>query len=274
MNRATSASRAPISRHGVGEVAPPEHQVADPDRDGGQRRGRDRGRHREGAVPGGGDLPDEPEGEQADGEHERRDAAHGIRPEQCAQAPHADEDRLVGGHLQALGRLEHDGAEGRGRQQAQGTDDRGCRVAQSSSPCSQQLGRDHQAEPDGDHQQEAREGRHVVEVGGDQPDQPQADEAGTEGEHDPRQREPAAGDVATADGLRAVGVDQPLGLPVGQLALEPVQLGGGGGVQRLVAVTRSGGGGGGGRGHRGLLGVGQVTRRVHPHGAPRAPAAP
>ena len=133
--------------------------------------------------------------------------AHHVRPQQRAEAPHADEDRLVGGDLEALGGLEDDRAERGGRQQPRRPDDRGAVVVRAS-PVGEHLRSDDEPEPHDHHEEEPEERRHLVEVRGDEPDQAQSDEAGSERQDDAREREPAAGDVAGPDGLGRRGVDQ------------------------------------------------------------------
>ncbi len=216
---------------------------------------------RERAVPHAQHLPDEPERQQADGEHQWGDAAHGVGPQQGTEPPHPDEGRLVGRDLQALRGLEDDGAEGARGQEARGADDRGAGVGRTAAPPSQDLGGDDEPEPDRHHEQEPDEGRQLVEVRRDEPDQAQADEACSERQDDPREGEPAAGDVAGPDGLGRPPVDERVVLPAPQLGLQPLQLCRAGGPDRRVATAGSGGGGGGWRGHRELLGV-----KGHPAG--------
>ena len=177
------------------------------------RRARRRSRHRgspaaaravdtaKAPSPASVDLPHEPDGEQHDAEHQGRDPAHGIRPEQRSRPPRRRRGAARRRDLQALGGLEDDGSEGAGREQAQRADDRGGDVAVAVATHGEHLGRDDEAEPDGDHEQEPGERRHLVEVGRDEPDQAEADEAGAEGEDDAREGEPAARDVPRADGL-------------------------------------------------------------------------
>ena len=162
------------------------------------------------------DTRDEPD-------EERQVRPGEVAVEQRARCPEADQARLVGRHLERLGRLEDQGPEGQGRHQPDGTDDR-----RRHRPAREVLAAHEEAEPqDGDGEEPGHRGQ-LVEVGGDQPDQADADEAGTEGEQDPADGEPGPGPgpfVVAARDLGGLGVgDDTGGGPVGELGAQPGQV--------------------------------------------------
>ena len=97
-----------------------------------------------------------------------------------ADGPEADESRLVRRDLQRLGGLEDDGAGTECGEESCGADQGRRGVARR-----ERLTADEEGQPQGRHSREACQGRELVEVGGDQPDQPDADEAAAEVEQDP-----------------------------------------------------------------------------------------
>ena len=129
----------------------------------------------------------------------------------------------------------------------------------------QHLAGDEDGEPQRRHHDDAHHRRPGVQVRGDQPDQSDPDEPGTDGEQQATQREPTSGAVAAEDGRGLLGGEQPLRPPLRQLAGEPVQPAGRGGVRRRArrrGRTRGGG-------H--VLIVARSRRRrmsttTHPHG--------
>ena len=195
--------RADLAPRG-GEVAPPEHRCA--------RRRRATAASPAAAIavdtakapsPALGHLPDEPEGEQHDAEHERarRRARHTPR------AAHPGPRRR-----RAAARRPAPAGSGRpGRRRPRRPRPRAAaphrRPGRRWSPSRSRRAASTSAAATRPSQiatmkQERVSGDICVEVRGDEPDQAEADEAGAEGEDDAREGEAAARDVPRADGLR------------------------------------------------------------------------
>ena len=199
------------------------------DRDGGHRddgEGQDDGERR-GRVPQ--DLPDEPGDQGRDADQQRTEAAHGIGVDEGAGAPQPHQQWLEGRYLQRLRRLEHHGPEREGGEQPDRADHRGGHQLLGV----EYLAADEQRQPDHDDGEEAGERGQLVEVGGDQPDQADPHEDGTQREQQPGQGEAPGGVVATEDRGGLGLLNEALVLPDAELPAEPLQLGRGG---------RSGGG--------------------------------
>ena len=138
-----------------------------------------------------------------------------------ADGPEADESRLVRRDLQRLGGLEDDGAGTECGEESCGADQGRRGVARR-----ERLTADEEGQPQGRHCREARQGRELVEVGGDQPDQPDADEAAAEVEQDPPHADAGVvlGAVARRDACGLLLADEALRGPVGELVAQPGEL--------------------------------------------------
>jgi hypothetical protein len=149
-----------------------------------------------------------------------------VRPRQVgvderAGGPEADESGLVGRDLQRLGRLEDDSTGAEGGEEPCGADQRRRGTARG-----ERLTAHEEDQPQGRHGGEARQRRERVEVGGDQPDEPDPDEAAAEVEQDAPHADAGVvlGAVARRDARGLLLADEALRGPVGDLVAQPGEL--------------------------------------------------
>ena len=216
-------------RHASGDGAPRPGEGGEPPVvQHGQAGGEDRGGAEEdddgeaaGAVPQG--LGEPPRDAGGDTDQERRGGPDEVAVEQRARRPQPQEAGLEGRHLQRLRGLEDHRSGAEGGHQAYGAHERGRGLAGGEG-----LAAGEERQPEQDHGREAGGGGELVEVGGDQPDEADADEAATEREQHATDAEAGvvAGAVARGDQSGLVVVDDALGRPVVELGAQPGELAG------------------------------------------------
>ena len=158
-------------------------------------------------------------------DEQRADRAHGVRVDQGAGGPPAEQRGLPGRHLQALRGLEDDGAQDqrgqRPQREHQGAVTRSSRRRRRAARASLPTSRPSHAAVTST---KRPSGVELVEVGGDQPDDADADEAGAEEQQQPADREPAGGAVAAEEGSACAGSSRPSRVQLRELAAQPGQL--------------------------------------------------